>query len=67
MRTSCGTSIPALWPTYLKSLPIVRAPLTFMNMVDAEVKGAFEMRVEATRLEDEARALVELAIEEGGR
>jgi hypothetical protein len=38
-----------------------------MKMIDAEVKSAFEMRVEATRLEDEARDLVERTIEEGGR
>ena len=67
MRTSCGTSIPALWPTYLKSIPVVRAPITFMKSIDAEVKSAFEMRVEATRLEDEARTLVEHTIEEGVR
>jgi type I restriction enzyme S subunit len=67
MRTSSGTSIPALWPTYLKSIPVVRAPIPFMKMIDAEVKSAFEMRVEATRLEDEARDLVERTIEEGGR
>ena len=67
MRTSCGTSIPALWPTYLKSLPVVRADSDFMNSIDAEVKSSFEMRVEATGLEDEASLLIENAIEEGGR
>lgn len=66
-RTACGTSIPALWPTYLNALPVVRADATFMNSIDADVKNAFEMRVKATNLEDEARALVERTIEKGGR
>lgn len=67
VRTASGSSIPALWPSYLKSLFVVKADSVFMKAIDADVRKAFEMRVQATNLEDQARALVERAIEEGGR
>ena len=66
-RTASGTSIPALWPTHLNSIPVVKADFTFMKAIDKEVRNAFEMRVKATYLEDEAHELIERAIEGGGR
>lgn len=62
-RTMTGASIPALWPTYLKKLRVVKATPRFMARVHEQVTAAFEDRVKATTLEDEARRLVEQAIE----
>lgn len=66
-RTMTGTSIPALWPIYLKPMPMVKASEDLMAEVDELTLGAFEKRVTATKIEDDAIALVERAIEEGGR
>ena len=63
-KTISGSSVPALWPIYLESLPIVKAPKPLMFEVDRIVRQAFEMRVEATSNDDAARALVEKTIEE---
>lgn len=63
-KTISGSSVPALWPVYLESLPIVKAPKPVMAEIDQIVQKAFEARVEATKKDDVARALVEKAIEE---
>ncbi len=62
-RTMTGASIPALWPTYLKRLRVVKSPQKFMSAVHEQVTSAFEARVKATACEDAARQLVERAIE----
>lgn len=62
-RTMTGASIPALWPSYLKRLRIVKATTPFMTDIDETVTTAFEDRVKATALEDDARRIVEQAIE----
>ena len=62
-RTMTGASIPALWPTYLNRLRIVKATTSFMNDIHEKVTVAFEDRVKATELEDDARRIVEQAIE----
>jgi type I restriction enzyme S subunit len=64
-RTMTGASIPALWPTYLKKLRVAKATPRFMGRIHEQVTEAFEDRVKATALEDEARRLVEQAIEKG--
>lgn len=63
-RTMTGASIPALWPTYLKRLLVVKLAPKFMGKVHDKVTTAFEDRVKATACEDAARRLVEDAIEE---
>lgn len=62
-RTMTGASIPALWPTYLKRLLVVKAETRFMADVHEKVTAAFEDRVKASTLEDDARRTVEEAIE----
>lgn len=62
-RTMTGASVPALWPSYLKKLRIVNASTRFMSDTHEAVTAAFEDRVKATALEDEARRIVEQAIE----
>lgn len=64
-RTMTGHSIPALWPSQLKSLPVVLADETEMKNISALVVTAFEEKVLATDLERQARMAVEAAIGEG--
>jgi type I restriction enzyme S subunit len=64
-RTMTGHSIPALWPSQLKSLPVVLASPAEMTAISSLVVAAFEMRVQATELEKQAREIVESAIGEG--
>jgi len=66
-RTMTGASIPALWPTYLKKLLVVKSAQRFMAAIHEQVTTAFEDRVKATALEDEARQIVEQAVENGVR
>lgn len=61
-RTMTGHSIPALWPSQLKSLPIVVTTAERMNEINDLVIVAFEDRVQATTLERQACAIVENAI-----
>lgn len=64
-RTMTGHSIPALWPSQLKSLPVVLADEVEMSKISALVVAAFEEKVLATDLEHQARMAVEEAIAEG--
>ena len=64
-RTLTGSSVPALWPTYLNNVSVIRAAADFMIHIGRVVEKAFEDRVVASKLEDQARILVEQAIEEG--
>jgi len=61
-RTIAGKPVPALWPEYLNDVRVVKAEAVFMARVDHEVRRAFELRVKATRKEDEAKSRVEEAI-----
>jgi type I restriction enzyme S subunit len=63
-RTMSGSSVPALWPEHLRQVAVVKADERAMWSVHKEVSAAFEKRVRATRLECEARRLVEDAIQE---
>lgn len=64
-RCMTGHSIPALWPSQLKSVPVVLAAPDAMNAIAKLVVDAFEFRVQATHVEKEARSVVESAIEGG--
>lgn len=63
-RTISGSSVPALWPEYLREVVLVRTDERTMQNIDEDVTTAFEQRVRATALENEARACVEEAIQE---
>jgi type I restriction enzyme S subunit len=63
-RTMAGKSVPALWPQYLQTMSVVLAVHEFMENIDLKVQNAFELRVRASSMEAEARAIVESAIEE---
>ncbi|WP_338585923.1 hypothetical protein [Pseudomonas sp. MAG733B] len=62
-RCVTGHSIPALWPSQLKSLPIVLASPEAMEEISQLVAEAFEDRVKATQAESIARLQIENAIE----
>jgi type I restriction enzyme S subunit len=62
-RTMTGHSIPALWPSQLKSLPVVLTAAEKMKAIADLVMAAFEDRVQATMLEKQARVIVESAVE----
>ena len=62
-RTMTGASIPALWPTFLKRLLVVKSSPKVMGDVHDKVTTAFEDRVKATACEDAARRLLEDSIE----
>lgn len=64
IRCVTGHSIPALWPSQLKSLPVVLAEPEVMETISRVVVEAFENRVKATALENKARQILERAIEE---
>ena len=63
-RTMTGASVPALWPTYLNDVRVVKAGRSFMEEIDEIVQQAFEMRIAATVHETDARRIVEQAIEQ---
>jgi type I restriction enzyme S subunit len=65
-RTMTGASVPALWPKYLNQVRVLQCSEDFMFEIDRLVVGAFEMKVLAAAKEQEARFLVERAIEEAG-
>jgi len=67
IRTAAGSSIPHLSATDVLRLPIPRCNDTIETEINALVWNAGHKRAEAQEKEDEARALVESAIEEGGR
>ena len=62
-RTMTGASVPALWPTYLNEIRVVKASESFMEEIDQLVQQAFELRIAATAHETDARQIVEQAIE----
>ena len=64
-RTIAGKSVPALWPEYLKDIKVVKVSKTCRQRVHNTIASAFELRIDATRLEDSARLLVEDAIDGG--
>lgn len=64
-RTMSGASIPALWPKHLKQIKVPIVSEQVQNQLDEIVNSAFELRVEATSFEDEARLVVEKFIEQG--
>lgn len=65
-RTVTGHSIPALWPSQLRSLPVVLADESVMRRISLKVIEAFEDRAKATVLESAGRRQVEDAIASGG-
>lgn len=64
-RTMTGHSIPALWPSQLNSLPFLPLSEGEMKRIHTLVEEAFELRVKATALEDDARSLVERILSRG--
>jgi len=63
-RTMTGASVPALWPSQLTTIPVVKARPEFMHVTDRLVRDAFEKRARAATLDAQAQELVERAIEE---
>ncbi|HOY67293.1 MAG TPA: hypothetical protein PLP29_10415 [Candidatus Ozemobacteraceae bacterium] len=66
-RTISGSSIPALWPSYLDSIPIVLSDSHIMDHVHSIVEECFEKRVNATKIENESRQIIEKAIVEAAK
>jgi type I restriction enzyme, S subunit len=66
IRTASGTSIPALWPTYLKTIRIPLMPDRTRLELDRQVRQCFEDRVLASEKERMARLLVEESIRDLG-
>ena len=62
LRTATGACIPALWPLYLNKLRVVRPTTELNQKIDQKVREAFEMRVQATKLDDQARDALEEAL-----
>ena len=67
IRTAAGSSIPHLSAPDVLRLPIPRCNDAIETEINELVWNAGHKRAEAQEKEDEARALVERAIEEGGR
>jgi type I restriction enzyme S subunit len=63
-RTMTGSSVPALWPKYLKQIKVPLVEMSIQRQLDELICQAFEYRVEATAYEDEARQLVESFVED---
>ena len=59
VSTAVGAAIPALWPAYLRDIPIVNCPKKIMEKIQNSVVDAFELRVEAIFLERKAVNMVE--------
>lgn len=62
LRTATGACVPALWPTYLNTLKVLKPTIALNQEVNQLVTDAFEMRVEATKIEDSARSVLERAV-----
>jgi type I restriction enzyme S subunit len=62
LRTAAGAYVPALWPLYLNSLKVLKPSKELHEKSDQAVQSAFEMRVEATKIEDLARSRIGEAI-----
>jgi type I restriction enzyme S subunit len=67
IRTAAGSSIPHLSADDVYNLFIPRCDLKTEEKIDKIIRKAGQQRVEAQAFENEARALVERASEEGGR
>lgn len=67
MRHSAGTSIPVLQEDGASKILIYWPDETRRHTISNIAEKAWENRAMATELEDQARALVEHAIEEGGK
>ena len=67
MRYSAGTSIPVLQEEGARRILIYWPDAKKRHRISQVAERAWENRARATELEDEARLLVETAIEEGGR
>lgn len=66
-RTPIGGSIPHIHPKDIESLCIPWPDEVTRHTIGERIVEAWDKREEAIRFEDQARALVERAIEEGGR
>jgi type I restriction enzyme S subunit len=66
IRTAAGSSIPHIYPEDIFILNIPRCDEKIERQIHNNVKNAGKKRAEAQDLEDQARALVEKAIESGG-
>lgn len=62
LRTAAGACVPVLWPLYLNSLKVLKPGKELNEKSDKSVQSAFEMRVEATKIEDLARSIIGQAI-----
>jgi len=67
IRTAAGSSIPHISAPDVCNLWIPRCTDSIESKVDENVRRAGEMRADAQDCEDQARSLVEHAIEEGGQ
>jgi len=67
MRFSAGTSIPVLQEEGARKILIYWPDEKRRHAISRIAEQAWENRAQATELEDQARTLVERAIEEGGR
>lgn len=67
LKNSSGTSIPVLQEVGAKKIQIYWPEQEKRHAISAIAEKAWENRARAVELEDEARTLVERAIEEGGR
>ncbi len=67
MRFSAGTSIPVLQEEGARKILIYWPDEERRHAISRVAEQAWENRAQATELEDQARALVERTIEEGGR
>lgn len=67
IRTAAGSSIPHISASDVYKLWIPRCPDEIEKRIDVSVRKAGILRADAQDYEDQARALVEQAIEEGGQ
>ncbi len=67
IRTAAGSSIPHISASDVYKLWIPRCPDEIEKRIDVSVRKAGFLRADAQDYEDQARALVEQAIEEGGQ
>jgi type I restriction enzyme S subunit len=67
IRTAAGSSIPHISASDVYKLWIPRCPDEIEKRIDESVRKAGILRADAQDYEDQARALVEQAIEEGGQ
>lgn len=67
IRTAAGSSIPHLSISDLLCLLIPRGDESFENLINTLIWNVGHLRAEAQKKEDDAKILVERAIEDGGR